>query len=87
MYRDALFEKNNIRNCSVRIDRMPDGQIPKGKRYLSAPKAGTVRSQVLWLPSISTTKPSSIAVLKDLAEYQKGVQSYCFSLYFVIYLY
>lgn len=73
MFRDALCQKHGIRDCFVRVERLTDDQIPKKKKWLSAPKARSVRLEVSWLPSVSATKSSSCAALKCLADYRKGI--------------
>lgn len=71
--RKALFEKYRIRNCSVRLNRLVNGDIPKrypNTKYQLVPKKGTLRSNVGWLPTPSA-KPMKREALSAFAAYQE----------------
>lgn len=78
MFREALFQKHGIRNCFVKLDRLSDKDIqevaPKKKLQL-APKTGSVRSNVSWLPASTSTQQNSADALSALSIYhdQNGI--------------
>lgn len=76
MFRNALFEKHGIRNCSVRINRSLNPKIPMAsskKKLLPSP--GNSCSNVFWLPTSSSAMSSALAntsrALGMLADYQE----------------
>lgn len=72
VFRKILLEKNGIRDCFVRLDRLDVSKIPKAskkKMFLKAPKKQSVRLDVNWLHNQSSSQQNSEA-LSSLAVYQ-----------------
>lgn len=69
-FKKAIFRKHCIRDCYVYLHRLEDTSIPKkpGKKLI--PKStDSVRSQVSWIPTISTTELNSAPALENLSNY------------------
>lgn len=71
-YRDAYLRHLGFRESYVKLQRTDiDPEKPK-RNLLSTIIAKPARSHVLWLPSISVTKPNSYAAIGALATYQQN---------------
>lgn len=69
-FRKALFEKYGIRDCSVRLNRLDEKDIPKKRPKLLA--IGDVRSNstISWFPSTTEIQKKSVDALSSLVAYQ-----------------
>lgn len=72
MFRAALFQKYRIRECTVRLVRLNEEEIPKSTPKLLLKASGNVRSNsnISWFPASSTVRKNSDNALSALVIFQ-----------------
>lgn len=68
-FQEALKTYFGIRECSVKLLRIE--QAPK-RKLLSTDVRNSVRSHVIWLPTVKGTVENSAAAISALVGYQKS---------------
>lgn len=71
-FRNAIFEKCGIRDCSVSLQRIDETDFPQANSELQLKASGTVHSNsnISWFPAHSTVQKNSFDALSSLVVYQ-----------------